>query len=138
MLVRISEIKVKKRVRRDLGDLDPLKDSLRRYGLLNPITITKDKVLIAGERRLEAAKAIGWETINAEILNYELDPIDKLEMEMEENNQRIPFTAEEMAEGYKRLDKLRNPSFFRKIGMFFARIFQAIAKFFARLFSKKR
>ncbi len=138
MLVKISEIKVKKRVRKDLGDLDALKDSLRRYGLLNPITITKDKVLIAGERRLEAAKAIGWETINAEILNYEIDPVDKLEMEMEENNQRIPFTAEEMAEGYKRLDKLRNPSIFRRIGMFFARIFKTIGKFFARIFSKKK
>jgi len=138
MLVKISEIKVKKRVRKDLGDLDALKDSLRRYGLLNPITITKDKVLIAGERRLEAAKAIGWETINAEILTYDIDAIDKLEMEMEENNQRIPFTAEEMADGYRRLDKLRNPSFFRRIGMFFARIFRAIGRFFARIFSKKK
>ncbi|MBR6297031.1 MAG: ParB N-terminal domain-containing protein [Treponema sp.] len=138
MLVKISEIKVKKRVRKDLGDLDALKDSLRRYGLLNPITITKDKVLIAGERRLEAAKAIGWETIGAEVLTYDIDAIDKLEMEMEENNQRIPFTAEEMAEGYRRLDKLRNPSIFRRIGMFFVRIFKAIGRFFARIFSKKR
>ncbi|MBP5174918.1 MAG: ParB N-terminal domain-containing protein [Treponema sp.] len=138
MLVKISEIKVKKRVRKDLGDLDALKDSLRRYGLLNPITITKDKVLIAGERRLEAAKAIGWETISAEVLTYDIDAIDKLEMEMEENNQRIPFTAEEMAEGYRRLDKLRNPSIFRRIGMFFARIFRAIGRFFARIFSKKK
>ena len=43
MLVNISEIKVKKRVRKDLGDLDALKESLRRYGLLNPITIDNKK-----------------------------------------------------------------------------------------------
>ena len=57
MLVNISEIKVKKRVRKDLGDINSLKDSLKRYGLLNPITIDSKNRLIAGERRLEAAKA---------------------------------------------------------------------------------
>lgn len=39
MLVSIKDIKVKKRVRKDLGNLENLKDSLRRYGLLNPITL---------------------------------------------------------------------------------------------------
>ena len=58
MLVNIEDITVKKRVRKDLGDLEPLKDSLRRYGLLNPITLNAKKELIAGERRLQAAKAI--------------------------------------------------------------------------------
>ena len=56
MLVNIDDIKIKKRVRKDLGDLDALKNSLRTYGLLNPITITRDYELIAGERRLQAAK----------------------------------------------------------------------------------
>ena len=37
MLVPIEKIKVKKRVRKDLGNLSDLKDSLRTYGLLNPI-----------------------------------------------------------------------------------------------------
>ena len=59
MLVNIDDIKIKKRVRKDLGDLDALKNSLRTYGLLNPITITRDYELIAGERRLQAAKALG-------------------------------------------------------------------------------
>ena len=39
MLVNIEDIKIKKRVRHDLGDLEALKDSLRTYGLLNPITL---------------------------------------------------------------------------------------------------
>ena len=37
MLVKIEDIKIKKRVRQNLGDMDALKESLRMYGLLNPI-----------------------------------------------------------------------------------------------------
>ena len=59
MLVPIAQIKIKRRVRKDLGNLDDLKDSLRTYGLLNPITINSKYELIAGERRLTAAKEIG-------------------------------------------------------------------------------
>ena len=92
MLVKISDIKVKKRVRKDLGDLDALKQSLRTYGLLNPITLNAKYELIAGERRLEAAKAIGWENISAVVLGSELDDVSQLEMELEENNQRKEFT----------------------------------------------
>ena len=58
MLVNINDIKIKKRVRRDLGDLEALKNSLRTYGLLNPITINGKYELIAGERRLQAAKQL--------------------------------------------------------------------------------
>ena len=84
MLVKISDIKVKKRVRKDLGELDALKQSLRTYGLLNPITLNSKYELIAGERRLEAAKAIGWENINAIVLGRDLDDVSQLEMELEE------------------------------------------------------
>ena len=99
MLVNISEIKVRKRVRKDLGDLDALKESLRRYGLLNPITIDNKNRLIAGERRLEAAKLLGWTNINAVVVNN-ISAITKLELELEENNQRKEFTDAEFLEGY--------------------------------------
>ena len=39
MLVKIEDIKIKDRIRKDLGNLEDLKDSLRTYGLLNPVTI---------------------------------------------------------------------------------------------------
>jgi hypothetical protein len=45
--------------------LNELADSMRRIGLINPIIVSDDSdrpVLVAGERRLRAAKALGWET----------------------------------------------------------------------------
>ena len=122
MLVNIEDIKIKKRVRHDLGDLEALKDSLRTYGLLNPITLNSKYELIAGERRLQAAKAIGWTNINAVIMDN-ISEIEQLEIELEENNQRKEFTNEELLEGYKRLEKLRNPSIWSKIKKAFIRFF---------------
>ena len=74
MLVEINQIKTNKRVRKNLGDLEPLKDSLKRYGLLNPITLTKDYHLIAGQRRLESARQLGWSTIDAVVVDAS-DPV---------------------------------------------------------------
>lgn len=131
MLVNINDIKIKKRVRRDLGDLEALKNSLRTYGLLNPITINDKYELIAGERRLQAAKQLGWTNINAVVQNN-LSEIEELEMELEENNQRKEFTSEELLDGYRRLEKLRNPSGWQKIALFFKNLWNRIISFFKR------
>lgn len=135
MLVNIDDIKVKKRVRKDLGDLAPLKDSLRTYGLMNPITINSKNQLIAGERRLEAAKEIGWTRINANVIDN-LDEISQLELEIEENNQRKEFTQDELIEGYKRLDRLRNPTIFMRIWKALVHFFTAIKNWFLGLFGR--
>ncbi len=132
MLVQIKDIKIKKRVRKDLGNLEDLKDSLRTYGLLNPITLNSKYELIAGERRLQAATQLGWTSIQANIIDN-ISEVDQLEMEIEENNQRKEFTDDELYEGYKRLEKLRNPGFFYRIFLFFKHLFQKIADFFSSL-----
>ena len=140
MIVKIDDIKIKKRVRRDLGDLEALKDSLKQYGLMNPITLNSKYELVAGERRLEAAKSLGWERINAIVLDNNVDKIRQLEIELEENNQRKEFTDEELLDGYKRLEKLKNPSIFIRILSFIANLFVAIiqqVKALFRSFSKK-
>ena len=112
----------------DLGDLSALKESLKLYGLMNPITLNKKYELIAGERRLQAAKQLGWTTINANIIDN-LSEIEQLEMELEENNQRKEFTDAELMEGYKRLERLKNPNFFYRIFLFFKRLFEKIINF---------
>ncbi len=125
MLIQIKDIKIKKRVRKDLGDLGALKESLKLYGLMNPITLNKNYELIAGERRLQAAKQLGWTSINANIIDN-LTEIEQLEMELEENNQRKEFTEKELLEGYKRLERLKNPNIFYKIFLFFKHLIEKI------------
>ena len=126
MQVRITDIKVKKRIRKELGDISALADSLKKYGQISPIVITKKNVLVAGERRLEAAKSLGWKTINAVIADVS-GALAKLEYETEENIQRLDFTHDETVEALKKINHLQNPGFF-------ARIFNAIIAFFKRLF----
>ena len=130
MIVPIEKIKIKKRVRQDLGQLENLKESLRTYGLLNPITLNSKYELIAGERRLQAAKQLGWTNIQANIVDN-LTDIEQLEMELEENNQRKEFTDDELLEGYKRLERLKHPGFFNRIYLWFKKLFEKIINFFS-------
>lgn len=136
MLVKISEIKVKKRIRKDMGDLRALKESMHIYGLLNPITLNANHELIAGGRRLAAAKELGWETINATVL-ANVDEIKELEMELEENNQRKEFSQDEILDGYERLRKLQNPGILTRIWNFIKRIAKKIVSLFRNSESKQ-
>ncbi len=131
MLVKIEEIKIRKRIRQDLGDMEALKASLRTYGLLTPIILNSRYELVAGERRLQAAKALGWMNINAVIMDN-LSDAEQLELEIEENSQRKDFTQEELLEGYRRLEKVRYPSFWMKIWKAFQNFFAWIAGWFKK------
>ncbi|MCX7786943.1 MAG: ParB N-terminal domain-containing protein [Spirochaetes bacterium] len=130
MQVRIEEIKVRKRLRKSLGDLSSLMDSMRKYGLLQPIVVDPEYTLIAGYRRLMAAKQLGWKTIPVVVVNRTED-IDQLEMEIEENIQRKDFTLDELSMGSDRLEKLRNPGFFYRIWL-------KLIQCFRKLFRRKR
>jgi ParB family transcriptional regulator, chromosome partitioning protein len=114
MQIPIKDIIVKKRIRRDMGDIEALAESLKRYGQISPIMISPKNVLIAGERRLEAAKYLGWRSINA-VISESTSELARLELEVEENMQRRDFNMEEVAEATKRIYRLQNPGFFRRI-----------------------
>ena len=126
MLVPVNDIKVNKRIRKDMGDIAALADSMKRFGQINPIVITKKNVLVAGGRRLEAARSLGWTNINAVIAEIP-DDLSKLEYELEENIQRRDFTRVEAEEALQKIHYLQNPSLFR-------RVINALVRFFKRLF----
>ena len=128
MQVPIDRIKIKHRVRKDLGDIDSLADSMRAHGLLHPIVLNRRNQLIAGGRRLAAAKRLGWRTINALIVDAD-DKADRLELELEENVQRRALSYLEIEEGYARLERMRRPNIFR-------RIWEALKTFVRRLFRR--
>ena len=129
MLIPIEDIKVKKRVRKEMGDINALADSLKHFGQISPIVITKNNVLVAGGRRLEAARSLGWRTINAVVADIP-DEVTKLEYELEENIQRRDFSIEEEEEAIRKIIKMKNPSLFRCI-------INAIKRFFMKLFKKE-
>ena len=52
--IKIADIKIGKRHRKDMGDLTSLADSIRHDGLLQPIGVTDKFRLVFGERRLRA------------------------------------------------------------------------------------
>jgi ParB family chromosome partitioning protein len=128
MQMPIDQIRIKKRARKDLGSLQPLMDSLREQGLLNPIVINTKNELIAGQRRLESAKRLGWQSVAVTVVDR-LSEADKLAMEIDENMYRLDLTPEELAEARSRLEKLRNPGLLRKILL-------ALIRFFRWLFEK--
>jgi ParB/RepB/Spo0J family partition protein len=68
-LFKISDIVVGTRHRRDMGDIDGLAASIKELGLLQPIVVRPDGVLVAGERRLRAAKLLGWTEIPVNVVD---------------------------------------------------------------------
>lgn len=88
-------------------DLKELQESLKANGLLQPITVrpAPEKAgtyeLIAGERRLRAAAALGWEKISAVIKEFTDQEI--LTLALVENLQRSDLNPIEEAEGYGQL-----------------------------------
>lgn len=125
----IEDIIVNKRIRKDLGDISALAESFKIYGQITPIIINKKNVLIAGGRRLEAAKLLGWQSINAVIIDRSSE-LEQLEIEFEENKYRKDFNDAEAAEAARKIYKLKHPSFFR-------RVLNAIVSFFKKLFRIK-
>jgi ParB family transcriptional regulator, chromosome partitioning protein len=126
--VEIRRIKLKKRLRKDLGEIEGLADSMARFGQLHPLVLTRRYVLVSGRRRLEAAKSLGWSTVEAIMLEGR-SKAQLLELELDENVYRSALTRDELEEGLAKLDRLRNPGLL-------ARIWNAICDFFARLFGR--
>lgn len=48
----------------DKRNIDAIKGSLAKFGQQKPIVVTADNVVIAGNGTLQAAKELGWETID--------------------------------------------------------------------------
>ena len=61
--INIEDIKVSSNVRKDYGDLVELTDSIMENGVLQPLELGKDNVLIDGYRRLKAAKLAKLEEV---------------------------------------------------------------------------
>lgn len=101
----------------DEAKLNDLARSIRQYGVIQPLTVTRREFtkddggigveyeLVAGERRLRASKLAGIAQVPAIIQDDFLDDKTKLEIAIIENLQREDLNAVDRAKAFERLVK---------------------------------
>lgn len=99
----------------DEAKLKELSESIRMYGILQPLTVTRQEVaredgtfytqyeLIAGERRLRASKLAGLVQVPVIIRDGDNSEQEKLELAIIENLQREDLNAVDRALAFKQL-----------------------------------
>ncbi|WP_019482597.1 ParB N-terminal domain-containing protein [Arthrobacter sp. TB 23] len=102
----VSSIQVGIRHRADLGDVDALGASIERDGLLQPITVTPDGVLVCGARRLAAIKNLGWTTVKVWVRSGISGQLAHLLAEQDDNVFHKPLTQLENASLYSEIKKV--------------------------------
>ena len=97
--LEVSKLNVRQRER--TGDLDELVESIRLWGLLQPIVVKakgdRYEVLI-GQRRFLAAKQLNWTEIDAKVVPDSTTELDARIMSFAENAQRRDLTPRDKSE----------------------------------------
>ncbi len=136
MKVKIKDIIIKDRMRKELGNLSELKASIKDLGLIHPITLSEEKHLIAGYRRLQCVQQLGLQEIECNIVVAPTD-LEQLKIEAAENIARKNFTSDEIIAISKRkeyLNKTKLQRFFYHIKLFLSSILKKISMFFKKIF----
>lgn len=102
----VASIIVGRRHRTAFGDIDQLAASIDRDGLLQPITVTPEGVLVCGARRLAAIKKLGWRTMKVWVRAGITDRLGQLLAEQDDNQLHKPLTQTEQAALYRELKAL--------------------------------
>lgn len=103
---RIDSIIVGSRHRKDPGDIETLMESIEELGLLQPITVTPDGVLVCGWRRLVAMQRLGWRTCNVWVRSGISDLLNRLLAQQDDNVLHKPYSQLEAAALYRELKLL--------------------------------
>ncbi|MFM2381783.1 MAG: chromosome partitioning protein ParB, chromosome partitioning protein ParB family [Candidatus Parcubacteria bacterium] len=102
----------------DESKLKELSESIRMYGILQPLTVTRKEIqredgafytqyeLIAGERRLRASRLAGLEQVPVIIRSGENSEQEKLELAIIENLQREDLNAVDRALAFDQLARV--------------------------------
>jgi len=94
--IDINKIVTKPHLREDFGDLGTLENSIKKLGLLHPVIIDADNVLIVGARRLQACRNIGLLEISAVRVDVDFRSMTALDIQSDENLCRKKLSPEEL------------------------------------------
>lgn len=106
--VPLSDIWVNrdKRQRRELEGIPGLAQSIARSGLIHPPVVRKTGELIAGERRLEAVRSLGWTHISVQWAE-DLPEHELRLIELEENIRRVDLPWQDQVRAVQEYHTLR-------------------------------
>ena len=107
--IKVSDIAIGDRARTDLGDLQPLAESIAVVGLLHPPIVTSDLHLIAGERRIAACKLLGQKHVTVRVAETCDDASRMLFAESWEKSYRKAFSPSEAVRVGTAVENLFNP-----------------------------
>lgn len=102
----LDSIKVGRRHRAELGDIDALATSMDENGVFQIITIAPDGNLVCGLRRLAAMRKLGWKTADVWVRPGISDRLGELLAEQDDNLLHKPLTLTEQAALYRELKTL--------------------------------
>ena len=97
---KLSDVKQLSDYLRQGTDVEALKKSLQSVGLINPVTVNDRLELLAGARRVQAARELGWETIPAQVV--ERETLEQELISIDENLVRAPLTGLELERSLNR------------------------------------
>jgi len=109
MKLAIEDIIVTSRIRKQVGDLSELKQSIQEVGLLSPIIVNEKHELLSGFRRLEACRQLGLTEIEVRVLDTGENDVKKLDIEYHENLGRLDLTTEDQQIYAQTRHELLNP-----------------------------
>lgn len=95
--IKLSEITILPQPRREFHDLDALAADIHEHGLLQPPTVTTDKRLLYGERRVRACKLLDLQEIQVLVCEETLTNSQILERQIAENVARDDLSWQERA-----------------------------------------
>ncbi len=102
----LESIRVGRRHRAELGDIDALAASMEENGVFQIITIDPDGNLVCGLRRLAAMRKLGWKTADVWVRPGISTRLGELLAEQDDNALHKPLTLTEQAALYRELKTL--------------------------------
>jgi ParB/RepB/Spo0J family partition protein len=91
-------------VRHEIGDVTELAESIKRFGILQPLVVVPNGdefIMAAGHRRLAAAKLAGLRKVP--VVLRDLDPAERVDAMLSENIHRKNLTVLEEAVAFRRI-----------------------------------